>query len=241
MGTEPFSTLRDAVQRSYGWKSPVQRTKNKEFSFALQFIALAFFLLRLIWVLQLAKVCIRCSRGPDRDIPPWLDELYFMGSVAAEACICLAVANGFTPFRLSTNLIGGLCIWKITETLTYNLYYLMLRPVLEKNPPHSTYMSFVLAAFGLVEVWLVLSLAWYYLGTTTPRIDSILTAIYFTSVTFFTIGYGDYVPTGNFSHVLAIISIFFSIGMIGIVLGRAISLLKPLPEPDENMTEDLKK
>ena len=115
-----------------------------------------------------------------------------------------------------------------------NFYYLMLRPALERNAPHNIYRSLVLSCFGLVEIWLVLSMAWYYLGTTSPRpIGSILTAMYFTSATFFTVGYGDYVPVGDFSHAMAIVSMAASLGMIGVVLGRAISLIAPLPEPSQ--------
>jgi hypothetical protein len=223
--------LGQAISRSYAWKAPIHRTKNKDFSLALQFVALIFFLLRLVWLIQPIKVLVRWNNGPEEDIPAWVNEVYVMGSLAIESAICIAITLRPIPLLTWVHALGWLLILKVIETVTSNVYYLALRPVLRLKAPHSTYRSFILASFGLLEVWLLLSLAWYCMGTTCPKIDSVLTAMYFTSVTFFTVGYGDYIPKGNFSHGLAIFSIFVSVGMIGIVLSRAISLLRPLPEP----------
>jgi hypothetical protein len=225
--------LKHAIRRTYGWKSPVAKTKNQDFSLALHFVALVSFVLRLAWLVQVIKLTVLLVRGPEKDMPPLVNDVYVMGSVAIEFVFCIALWLRLIPSPQQLHLIrlvGFLFAWKIGETVTSNVYYLALRPVLQIKAPHSTYRSFVLALFGLLEVWLLLSLSWYYLGTTRPPIDSILTAAYFASATFFTVGYGDYFPVGDFSHAMAIISMFASISMIGIVLGRAVSLLRPLPE-----------
>jgi hypothetical protein len=151
-----------AVRSSYGWKSPILETKGRNRSLVLQLVALSFFLLRLIWPLQFVKAVVRCVRRA-HDIPPLVAELYLIAFIVAEGLACGILASEYGNEPPARWLIGCLCLWKVTETLTSNLYYLLFRPVLERNDPHSTYRSLVMLSLGCLEAWLLLSILWYVL------------------------------------------------------------------------------
>jgi hypothetical protein len=114
-----------------------------------------------------------------------------------------------------------------------NIYYLVLRPMLIAKAPHNTYRSFMLACLGIAEVILLLSLMWFFSGTTEPQLDTFVTAVYFTATTFFTVGYGDYKPLGQSSQMLALYTMMSGFVMFAIVLARAVSLLSPLPTDEK--------
>jgi hypothetical protein len=128
----------------------------------------------------------------------------------------------FKILGLSTMVIAILAV-RMFEILSSNLYYLALRPIVDPKPPHSEYRSFIISIIATVEVWLILAILWYKPGLVKPILPSIIDALYFSAVTFFTIGYGDFHPTGNAGHLMSIISIFASASMLLVVLTRAIS------------------
>lgn len=227
--------FQQAWSHSYGWKSPIEKTKLNQTSIALYLIAGFMFVSRLLWVLQLVKLLVRW-RKKTKHIHPMVNEIYFMGSVVAEAGICICVAAHITPIHLSTTLIALVCIWKIYEVVTHNMYYVLLRPVLEENPPQNLFRSLVLAGFGCIETWLLLSLLWFYCGATVPPIGSIRDALYFSASTFFTVGYGDIHATGT-GEDLAIFSMIVASAMLLVILSRAMTLQKPLPQQGEPAEE----
>ena len=223
----------DALQSTYGWKSPIERTKNNEPSAVLWLVALLMFVIRLTWLSQFLKLVLRTLKTPDQEIPPLVAELYLLTSLAIDFATILANQFDATFFAISADLIAFVCIWKIFESITNNVYYLLLRPILELKAPHSPARSFIMASLALAEVWLLLCLIWYFVGTTEPALDSISAAIYFTSTTFFTVGYGDIVPKGTVSRLLAVFTMFTATIMFAVVLSRALSLVRPLPPASE--------
>lgn len=223
-----------ALKSTYGWKSPIEKTKGKELSLVLWAVALAMFLLRLTWVSQFIKFLYRFFKSPNNDIPPVTLELYILVSLIIEVSTALACQFHFAAIQLSAWTLACICIWKIIENITSNVYYLLLRTVLELKAPHSSARSFIMAVLALIEVWLLLCLTWFFIGKTSPRLDSMVTAIYFASTTFFTVGYGEISPDGGPSRMLAIFTMFCSTTMLAVVLSRALSLVRPLPAPADH-------
>ena len=87
-----------------------------------------------------------------------------------------------------------------------------------------------MAVISMIEVWWVLCLLWYFVGNVSPQLKDLIDAIYFTSVTFFTVGYGDISPQAGEGRLLAVFTMFSAVSMLTIVLSRAISLVQPLPQ-----------
>ena len=222
-----------ALESTYGWKSPIERTKNNERSAILWLVALVMFFIRLTWLSQFIKFAIRNVKSSDQEIPPLVAELYILVSLAIELTTVFANQFDFVAIRVSTTLLTAICIWKIVESITNNVYYLLLRPILELKAPHSLARSLIIALLAFFEVWLLLCLTWYFVGQTSPALDSVTSAIYFTSATFFTVGYGDIAPAGSASRLLAVFTMFSATIMLAVVLSRALSLARPLPAATE--------
>jgi predicted kinase len=219
----------EAATKTYGWKSPTERTKNADTSLTLYLVAIFFFLARFLWPIQLAKLFVRARRGSHADIHPIYAEAYVISSILFELGALSVAALSPRLFLVYRHAIAALALFKLFEVVTNNLYYLIFRPILDKSPPHNTYRNFILAILGLVECWLLLSLIWYLVGVTNVPIDSVEKAIYFTSVTFFTVGYGDMFPQNFESRSLAVFTMFSSFAMIGIILSRGLAILRPPP------------
>lgn len=220
------SNLVVALHRSYGWKPPIQQTKNGQFSLALYLVALAFFLFRFLWPLQAAKALLRWIEGPEHDVPPWLGESYVFGSLALEGIVCVTLLVR-PSLRWTAPWLAVLLVWKASETLTSNLYYLLLRPVLELRNPHNSYRSFILAAAGSVELWLLFSFAWLFAGViVAPDLHRSLPATLAFTCSFFGIG-TPFVPVGYRSYQLWILSSVFLKAMAFLLLVGAIQLVRP--------------
>jgi len=227
MNRPVVSNFKLALKSCYGWKPPVVETKNGELSLALQFVALAFFVSRIGWILQLVKLLLRWLHGPEQEIPPWLQEVYVIASLCAESLLCALLGLDPTLGAAAAGGIGALCLWKAAETLTSNLYYAFFRPILERKMPHSDYRSLVLTLFGCVEIWLLLSLAWHFIGHTLPGLQpSIFAALYY-GCSFFAAGAAEIHPQGNFSLALFVCSKFTALAMLAVALARGIAILRP--------------
>jgi len=77
---------------------------------------------------------------------------------------------------------------------------------------------------GLLAVWVALlvfgwSLIWWGLQNHIDGIDGLVSAIYFSGVTFLTIGYGDIVPDGGLSRLLAVVEGLSGILTTALVIG----------------------
>ena len=77
---------------------------------------------------------------------------------------------------------------------------------------------------ALLAVWVALlvfgwALVWWGLQNHINGIDGLVSAVYFSGVTFLTIGYGDIVPDGDLSRLLAVIEGLNGIITIALVIG----------------------
>ena len=217
-----------ALRETYGWKRPLEQTRSGQPSPILLCAAAVIFLVRLLWFSQVLEFIYRVRKAAT-DIPPTLIEAYLGLSLLTEVGVGLGTYAGLTRSPSVAAIVVLVCMLKILENISSNVYYLALRPMLVAKAPHSTYRSFLLASVGIVEVVLLFSLLWLFAGATDPSLDSFVTAVYFTSTTFFTVGYGDYKPIGELSKALAVGTMASGFIMFTVVLSRAVSILKPLP------------
>jgi len=77
---------------------------------------------------------------------------------------------------------------------------------------------------ALLAVWVALlvfgwGLIWWGLENHIDGINGLVSAVYFSGVTFLTIGYGDIVPSGNVSRILAVVEGLNGIITIALVIG----------------------
>jgi hypothetical protein len=77
---------------------------------------------------------------------------------------------------------------------------------------------------GLLAVWVALlvfgwGLLWWGLQNHIEGIDGVVSAIYFSGVTFLTIGFGDIVPKGDLSRILAVVEGLNGILTTALVIG----------------------
>jgi Ion channel len=88
----------------------------------------------------------------------------------------------------------------------------------------------ILAAFGplsllgLLVLWVVLLVAgwaavWWGLRSAVTGVDSYLDAVYFAGVGFFTVGFGDLVPTGGLARLLVLVEAFMGLVTMALVIG----------------------
>lgn len=226
---EFWPNTKQALKASYGWKPPIEEIPGGHISLVLYLLAVIFFFLRLLWPLQVLKAVVRIRNGSTKSIHPAWAEGYLLGSLCIGVIAIWSAESATRLFSPSAWLIGAAVVWKVADTVTNDLYYLLLRPIFDQTPPHNTYRSLVLALFGLLECWIWLSIAWYYIGTTAKPFESVVAALYFTTQFLFTGGDGGYSPSERSSHWLAIFTTFTAIAMMVVVLGRAIGIVRPPP------------
>jgi hypothetical protein len=81
-----------------------------------------------------------------------------------------------------------------------------------------------LSLLGLLVVWVLLLIAgwgvvWWALRAQTDGVGGYLDALYFAGVGFFTVGFGDIVPTGDLARLLAIFEAFIGVATMALVIG----------------------
>jgi Ion channel len=81
-----------------------------------------------------------------------------------------------------------------------------------------------LSLLGLLVTWVVLLVAgwgaaWWGLRSAVPGVDGYLEAVYFAGVGFFTVGFGDLVPTGGLARLLVLVEAFMGLVTMALVIG----------------------
>lgn len=81
-----------------------------------------------------------------------------------------------------------------------------------------------LSLLGLLVTWVVLLVAgwgavWWGLRSGVEGVDSYLDAVYFAGVGFFTVGFGDILPTGPLARVLVVVEAFMGLVTMALVIG----------------------
>jgi hypothetical protein len=81
-----------------------------------------------------------------------------------------------------------------------------------------------LSLLGLLVTWVVLLIAgwgavWWGLRSAVTGVDGYLDAVYFAGVGFFTVGFGDLVPTGGLARLLVLVEAFMGLVTMALVIG----------------------
>ncbi|HEV2871986.1 MAG TPA: potassium channel family protein, partial [Actinomycetota bacterium] len=81
-----------------------------------------------------------------------------------------------------------------------------------------------LSLLGLLVMWVVLLVAgwgaiWWGLRSAVTGVDGYLDAVYFAGVGFFTVGFGDLLPTGTLARLLVIVEAFMGLVTMALVIG----------------------
>jgi Ion channel len=81
-----------------------------------------------------------------------------------------------------------------------------------------------LSLLGLLVTWVVLLVAgwgavWWGLRSALSGVDSYLDAVYFAGVGFFTVGFGDILPTGGLVRLLVLVEAFMGLITMALVIG----------------------
>jgi Ion channel len=81
-----------------------------------------------------------------------------------------------------------------------------------------------LSLLGLLVTWVVLLVAgwgavWWGLRSALSGVDSYLDAVYFAGVGFFTVGFGDILPTGGLARLLVLVEAFMGLITMALVIG----------------------
>jgi Ion channel len=81
-----------------------------------------------------------------------------------------------------------------------------------------------LSLLGLLVTWVVLLVAgwgavWWGLRSAVTGVDGYLDAVYFAGVGFFTVGFGDLVPTGGLARLLLLVEAFMGLVTMALVIG----------------------
>ena len=82
-----------------------------------------------------------------------------------------------------------------------------------------------LSLLGLLVTWVVLLVAgwgavWWGLRSRIDGVDGYLDAVYFAGVGFFTVGFGDILPTGPLARILVIVEAFMGLVTMALVSGK---------------------
>jgi hypothetical protein len=81
-----------------------------------------------------------------------------------------------------------------------------------------------LSLLGLLVTWVVLLVmgwgaVWWGLRSAVTGVDGYLDAVYFAGVGFFTVGFGDLVPTGGLARLLVLLEAFMGLVTMALVIG----------------------
>jgi hypothetical protein len=152
----------------------------------------------------------------------------WIGVVAAVALIGLVFLDAFEamilPRRVAHNYLAR---------LFYRAGWVLWRAAARRLPPGRRRQSFLsvfgpLSLLALLAVWATglivgFALLHWSLGTvlSVPRDtdDSFATYLYFSGTTFFTLGYGDVVPTGTVDRALSVAEAGIGFGFLAAVIG----------------------
>jgi hypothetical protein len=81
-----------------------------------------------------------------------------------------------------------------------------------------------LSLLGLLIAWVAVLVVgwgciWWALRDNVSGIEGFVDAVYYSGITFLTVGYGDIVPTGSLTEVLAVAEAFLGLGIVALVIG----------------------
>jgi predicted kinase len=218
--------LIEAWKASFGLKPPIRQGKRGSFSSALWLFAILFWMHRFIAPIQWVKFFIRLRLDNPRadPIPPTVGEVFTLVPIGLLILNLWLVENGKALIPMSFTTLSIVLTLLVIDVVIANLYYLMLRPIVDHNAPHNSYRSFILGWFGFLELTLLLATFWYYAAIHAGA-DVRFAAIFGQILKGDT---GVEAIAAQFPALDVFAKVSFGI-MLTIILGRAVSLVPPLP------------
>ncbi len=217
----------EAWQACFGFKPPIIQGKDGSPSAVLWLFAVLFWLYRFIAPIQWVKFVLRSGwlhRSQD-PIPPLIAELFTLVPIALLLFNLWCVAYGYTLVVLPLWLLFLLLGFQVVDVVLANLYYLLLRPIVDRDPPHNPFRSFILGWFGYLHLSLLLTTLWVYAASHSGLAQPEIAAIFSQVVKGDT---GVVALARPFAALDLMAKIAFGV-MLTVVLGRAVAVVPPLP------------
>lgn len=219
--------IKEAASECFKYKPPLKWGKEDSFSVAMWLVARLFWVHRLIAPFQWAKFFLRAFflKSAESHIPPSVGDLFALVPTALLVLNVAFLENGILWFVLPYWFLLGLCFWRILDIILVNVYYLMLRPMVEIKTPHNLYRSFILGCFNFFEVVLWIAMLWFFAGQHTGTPD-----IQFLSILGLVLKGDIGIAALASSHAALDIFCKVSFGiMLTVIVSRAVSLVPALP------------
>src|SRR5258707_1187532 len=152
----------------------------------------------------------------------------WIGAAVAMVLIVVVFIDAFEALILPRRIAHAYRLARLFYQSTWSLWRRVAR-LLPAGRRRNAFLSVFgpLSLFGLLVVWAVGLIAGFAvlhwsLGTplTLPRGDDgdFTSYLYFSGTTFFTLGYGDAVPTGAFGRVLSVAEAGIGFGFLAVVI-----------------------
>ena len=131
----------------------------------------------------------------------------------------MVIPVAFAAFIVAIFLLNPILLW--TAATISNL----IRSVVDFRRLRSRVVSLLIAYVGVDLCFAALfqMLALHSQNAFRPAITTFLDAVYFSTMTLATVGYGDVVATNNITRVLTILEVFIGIALLVVLLSAAMS------------------
>jgi hypothetical protein len=187
-------------------------------------------LFRLLSLFSYWRWYLAAHRKP---IKPWMADTYVIVILAGLVYgLMISRAGNVSGFFV------GFAVWVLADTLGSVIGDVLITPI-KCNDQSMPYISvldgprwLILAFLNVIEVVLCFAALFLYYGQQfSPRIEEATTAIYFSLVTFISLGYGDIKPACYIPKMLVCCEISYFILFLGVRVPAAVSILRVKEEP----------
>ncbi len=163
----------------------------------------------------------------------WIYDLYVIVwlLVSSSMLLCAGVASSISVLRLS---IAAIACWRIMEILHIAASILLFRRF-RRSDTYTVVSARRALLINALNYFELIALFGALYATVLcqhlrPVIDTSMAALYFSTVTMTTLGYGDYLPITGAARLTALLQSVIGILFIALFLGRVIALLAQ-PKP----------
>jgi hypothetical protein len=165
-------------------------------------------------------------------------DLYLVGCFALILAMAMSVRK--TSDEAVAYLAAAIALWRLLETASVILFEFCIRSYRGRRP-NAVHRVLILKLINLAELIVAFGILYYLPGRfglhwMNRDFDTMIDAIYFSTVTALTLGYGDYTPTHPLLKLLAMFQLVFFVLIAVTVLSAFRSNLSTAPtsEPSKS-------